>query len=291
MVSQMASTSPEFRFSSYSTAPSSPKAFGNPDDCFCYTSAPTSPTRAAAVYSHLARDIDHWKEEEEYMSQKFVKDFEFGLGLNGQKDLTKADEITDKGRINPSSTSSTLPPKSLHERRKERDLVPPPTRETRDLSPFRGDRGPSFSKTSISSPTSNSASSTTKRGSKKWRLKDLLLFRSASEGRATGRGSKDPLQKYTMLSSSFNKRTQDKNFVGSSRSLDNSNSSIKRGSSGHAISAHELHYTENRAASEELKKKTPLPFNRNGLFGCLHFNPAVRSISRGFNSYSFNQNR
>ncbi|KAL8094507.1 uncharacterized protein LOC141693337 [Apium graveolens] len=35
-----------------------------------------------------------------------------------------------------------------------------------------------------------------------------------------------------------------------------------------ALSAHELHYTANRAQAEEMKKKTSLPY-RQGLFGCL----------------------
>ena len=37
-----------------------------------------------------------------------------------------------------------------------------------------------------------------------------------------------------------------------------------------ALSAHELHYTANRAQAEEMKKKTSLPY-RQGLFGCLSF--------------------
>ncbi|ONK75651.1 uncharacterized protein A4U43_C03F19120 [Asparagus officinalis] len=178
MVMPRAPTSPDFHFtrstspSPYATAPSSPKPFGNTDEYFyCYTSAPTSPTRASAVRSYFTGDSEDW---------------EAGT--------------------------------------------------------------------------------------------------TASEGRATGRGSKDPLNKYTLLSASFSKGGggQDKKSSTSSKSME------RKGSS---VSAHELHYTANRAASEEEKKKTPLPYHRNTLFGCLHFNPAVKSITRGFNAYSFNQGR
>ncbi|CDY36649.1 BnaA07g04080D [Brassica napus] len=46
-----------------------------------------------------------------------------------------------------------------------------------------------------------------------------------------------------------------------------------------------MHYTENRAVSEELKRKTFLPYKQGWLAGanverCLGFNPAVHEISR-----------
>lgn len=151
-----------------------------------------------------------------------------------------------------------------------------------------------------SSPTPSTSSSSTQKSSwsKKWRLRDLLLFRSASEGRATGNRSKDPLRKYTLLPSSQssasilpptspNKRSILNDSKNASFRSTDSNGSMRRGS-GAAISAHELHYTSNRAAAEESKKKTPLPY-RQGFFGCLNFNPAINSIVRGFSSSSLNQ--
>ncbi|CAL9150120.1 uncharacterized protein LOC103992219 [Musa acuminata AAA Group] len=118
-------------------------------------------------------------------------------------------------------------------------------------------------------------------GSKKWRLMDLLLFRNASEGRATGNRSKDPLRKYTLLSppSSSNKKATTEDLKNSSFRSTDSSGSIRR----RRASSHEMHYAANRAASEELKKKTALPY-RQSLFGCLRFNPAVLSISRAFDS-------
>ncbi|THU52197.1 hypothetical protein C4D60_Mb10t01460 [Musa balbisiana] len=164
---------------------------------------------------------------------------------------------------------------------------------SRSLSPFRG--GVSFFKTTPNSPPATASTASLKSGggggggggSKKWRLKDLLLFRSASEGRATGNRSKDPLRKYTLLpssSSSIKKSVTEDPKNSSFRSTDSSGS-IRRGS-GHFASSHQMHYAANRAATEELKKKTALPY-RQSLFGCLRFNPAVLSISRGFNTHSF----
>ncbi|KAL3515253.1 hypothetical protein ACH5RR_022155 [Cinchona calisaya] len=121
---------------------------------------------------------------------------------------------------------------------------------------------------------------------RKWKLKDLLLFRSASEGRAT---NKDQFKKYSILKKSTDHQEDVKNS--SFRSTDSvgssSVSSSKRRSSGQQVSAHELHYTANRAVSEELKKKTFLPY-KQGLLGCLGFNPGipVHEISKGLGSMS-----
>ena len=113
------------------------------------------------------------------------------------------------------------------------------------------------------------------KGYRKWRFKDFLLFRSASEGRAS---DKDPLRKYRVLS-----KTTVYEDVGDSsfRSVENSGSVSKRRK---PVSAHELHYTLNRAASEELKRKTMLPY-KQGLLGCLGFNHGMGEISGRFGSF------
>jgi hypothetical protein len=88
--------------------------------------------------------------------------------------------------------------------------------------------------------------SLSKRNYRKWRIKDFLLFRSASEGRGS---DKDPLRKYRVLS----KTTAYEDVIGSSfRSVENSGSVSKRRK---PVSAHELHYTLNRAASEEFEEE------------------------------------
>ncbi|KAJ8625096.1 hypothetical protein MRB53_033626 [Persea americana] len=144
----------------------------------------------------------------------------------------------------------------------------PIRRGTRSLSPFR---------VSDSNPKSSSASSSSslKGGSRKWRLKDFLLFRSASEGRAT---DKDPLRKYALLSKKGSEDAKNASF----RSTDSSGSVSSSRRIG-TVSAHELHYTANRAVSEEQKKKTFLPY-RQGLLGCLGFNPSGSGLAKGFDS-------
>ncbi|XVF67609.1 hypothetical protein PTKIN_Ptkin10aG0135100 [Pterospermum kingtungense] len=113
------------------------------------------------------------------------------------------------------------------------------------------------------------------KGYRKWKLKDLLLFRSASEGRATN--YKDPLTKYTLLS----KKDQTGDVKSASFRSAESIGSRRRA----PVSPHELHYTANRAVSEEMKRKTFLPY-KQGLLGCLGFNPGpgMHEISRGIGS-------
>lgn len=121
--------------------------------------------------------------------------------------------------------------------------------------------------------TTSALSSSSLKGYKKWRLKDFFLFRSASEGRATG---KDPLKKYASL---FKKHEDLKSS--SFRSIDSPGSSVSSSRRRGPVSAHELHYTMNRAVSEDLKKKTFLPY-KQGILGRLAFNPAVHAIANGF---------
>ncbi|XP_011017232.1 PREDICTED: uncharacterized protein LOC105120650 [Populus euphratica] len=124
-------------------------------------------------------------------------------------------------------------------------------------------------KASVSSNSSSSSSS--RSSSRKWRLRDFLLFRSASEGYAH---DKDHLRKYSGL---FKKHEDGKepSFL----STDSSGSASSRRKV--PVSAHELHYTVNKAASENLKKKTFLPY-KQGFFGRLAFNPAPHAPGNGF---------
>lgn len=143
---------------------------------------------------------------------------------------------------------------------------------TRSLSPLRVSDVTFGSEHSVPQNINNSKlSSSSSKSSRIWRLRDFLLFRSASEGRAA---SKDPLRKYSLLT----KKNEDvKNC--SFRSTDSSgsvSSSRRRG----PVSAHEMHYTVNRAVSEEMRRKTFLPY-KQGLLGCLGFNSTVHEISKG----------
>lgn len=90
-------------------------------------------------------------------------------------------------------------------------------------------------------------------GSKRWRLRDLLLFRSESEG-----GSAQ--NKYTLLSSDEKMAAED-----------DKNASFQSTDSRRVKS------------SVELRKKTAWLYRRQqGIFGCLRFNSAVLTLNGGF---------
>ncbi|ONM59701.1 Pheromone receptor [Zea mays] len=186
----------------------------------------------------------------------------------------------ERGRsgCRPSSAAAAAPSSSRSRSR----------RATRSLSPFRGGSGLDAAAADDvddeSPPPSPRASSMIRgcgsgSGSRKWRLKDLFLFRSASEGRATG---KDPLLKYTALSSASFWHPH-----GQPQRLSSASMSMRKGR-GSAASAGDTPYaTINRAAAaEDVRRRTttatttPLPFHRNSLFGYLRSNPAIHSISR-----------
>ncbi|KAM7275863.1 hypothetical protein ACFE04_017729 [Oxalis oulophora] len=139
------------------------------------------------------------------------------------------------------------------------------------------------------SASTSRSSSTSGRNSKKWiSFKDLLYYRSKSEGRAN---SKDKFwsnisfspTKEKKISESLQKPKQkqtERKKSGLGRP-ENGVAAKRRGSSGHGPSPHELHYTVNRAQAEEMKKRTYLPY-RQGLFGCLGFSSKGYSAFNGF---------
>lgn len=135
------------------------------------------------------------------------------------------------------------------------------------------------------------------RGSRRtWSLREIFLPRSKSEGRQQQR---DEMEFYANLSSPDKHRARamgqgkpahkkmadthsDKttyiwspNRKGAQDQLHYISSPLRRGV---PISAHELHYTANRAQAEELRKKTFLPY-RQGLFACLGF-PSTPAFPR-----------
>ncbi|CAA2978316.1 Hypothetical predicted protein [Olea europaea subsp. europaea] len=296
-----ASTSP------YITAPSSPQRFGT-----LYYSAPTSPTRVSALYSAAATAVGGGDDTTNDDDAEFAFDFSGQL----EKSSLSADELFDGGKIKPlkppprlqnenkltDSPKSPRSPKKLfspRHRKKEfdpfaaaieqtqKENIQETSRRTKSLSPFRvsdllfdpdNNQVQEASKNSCavsssSSTSSNSSISSASSWYKKWKIKDLLLFRSASESRAT------ELKKFEGLKKNCH---QDHDHVVkncSFRSTDSVGSGSSRRRSGPSVSAHELHYTMNRAASEEMKKRTFLPY-KQGLLGCLRFNPSA-SMSRG----------
>lgn len=348
----------DFDFSSarstpYSTAPSTPKRFG--ELCF---SAPTSPTRASEFYRDFHDELAMIDERNSKTRSGFVSaipfdweetpgtpksprskakkedEFAFDFSEELEKASLSAEELFDGGKIKPlkpppgqklndeyARRKSHLAPKSPkspisqgkkiiqnalsprqkkhidpfsaaalqntskkteQERGRERLQTSSNSsrRSTRSLSPYRVSQYPweeeqqqqqntgQLATNSKALTTSSSALNSSSSKSRKWSLKDFLLFRSASEGRASDR---DPLKKYSTL---FRKHEDVKNSSFRSTDSFNSGSNSKRRG---PVSAHELHYTMNRAASEDLKKKTYLPY-KQGILGRFSFQP----ISSGF---------
>ncbi|KAL5992692.1 hypothetical protein ACLOJK_013611 [Asimina triloba] len=241
-------------------------------------------------------------------------DDDFAFDFSGQLEkppLTAAEELFDGGKIRPlqppprlqSPASSPKSPKrifrnafspkakkdfdpfaaaleetrkgSMPERGRERVPATNPShsvrRASRSHSPFREPEP------KLETPSSSALKSGN--SSKKWRLKDLLLFRSASEGSST---DKDPLRKYRLLPP-MKGREDVKNV--SFRSTDSGGSVSGSSRRGGRVSAHELHYTANRAVSDERRRKTFLPY-KQGLLGCIGFNPTAQGIANGFNSFT-----
>ncbi|WVZ21838.1 hypothetical protein V8G54_000382 [Vigna mungo] len=245
--------------SPFITAPSSPQRF--PTNSNFFFSAPTSPTRPTP-FSFQPNDFD--------------------------RPFLSADELFLAGKIRPLKPAPPTPPlrssspvTSPRSRKKDFDRLAEVTKETRrgrkeeeEKNQARGRQRVSVSGRKGSSrslsPLSNSKSPFLLASisfTRKWKFRDFLLFRSASEGRT----EKNPLKKYVILSK--NEEVRNSSF----RSSESSGSVSKRRG---PVSAHELHYTVNRAASEEMKKKTFLPY-KQGLLGCLGFNPGMHHISKG----------
>lgn len=133
-------------------------------------------------------------------------------------------------------------------------------RGTRSLSPYRvsvfpWDYEDEKQNTKEPSPNPKTPPSSSKGSSRRWRLKDFLLFRSKSESHATEKSS---FSKYP----SFFRKIQEDVKNSSFRSNDSSGSSRRKG----PVSAHERYYTTNKAAREDLKKKTSLPY-KQGIWG------------------------
>lgn len=288
----------EFHFESatttpYMSAPSSPKHFGLDPLEFYYPYAATPTSPAAAV------DDD----------DDFAFDFSGQLENNAQPPaLTSADELFDQGKIR-----TLRPPPSLRsphdapaatinrERNSPFSAFSPEIshsqspKGSRSVSPLRTGKGivdhfqtPISSHPSPIAAISCSCKGGGGEGSWKWRIKDFLLFRSSSEGRATGDMSKDFLRKFTALPSSSSSQPKLKKEGGgnvsrssSFRSVDG-NESVRQGSARCSVSPHVRHYTANKAAAEEIKKKTALPY-RQSFFSCLRFSPSLHGLtSRGW---------
>ncbi|GMJ12784.1 hypothetical protein like AT2G15760 [Hibiscus trionum] len=306
----------EFNFDStcsspYMTAPSSPQRFGN-----FFNTVPTTPSPLPSSYHRPKREEGF--DFRGYTSDGGCEDFEFDFSGHLESTSLSAEELFDGGKIRPLRPQQELlskdfdpfeaaietsrgrvvllnePPKGKQEqheqgniqwRQRGRERAHVVHKKTRSLSPFRVSDIMFETEETVACNTSNTKSYVDSilsaisfpKGNGKWKLKDLFFFRSASESRVTT--SEDSIRrKYGVLCRKEPEDVKNSSF----RSTESVGSvSRRRG----PVSAHELHYTTNRAVSEEMKRKTYLPY-KHGLLGCLGFNggAGLHGISRGIGS-------
>lgn len=130
--------------------------------------------------------------------------------------------------------------------------------------------------TTPSGSASSSRSSSYGRNSKKWIFLKDLLYRSKSEGRSN---VKEKFWSSISFSKEEKSSTPENTQKKRSKLKKSVNGAGKR--TNPPPSAHELHYTANRAQAEELRKKTFLPY-RQGLLGCLGFSSKGYGALNGF---------
>lgn len=294
MTPQSPSSTGEFVFDSattspYVSCPSSPQRFGNH-----YFSAPTSPTRVAASYRDhfLAENVDIVKSskipfswEDKYgagvlKNSRKNENIDFEFQLIGQLEepcISAADELFDGGKIrllkpllpemqidSPKIKNSVS---SIEKIKQDEDF------SIKETKKHDHDQPKNFkSSASLDRARSDLQNAKHNKSALAWynklKLKDLLLFRSISEGHK---------EKYGIIRKRCNEEVKNSSF----RSMESGGSVSSR----RRLSAHEWHYTANRAAAEEMRKKTFLPYKR-GLLGCLGFHaPVVHELSKGFGSY------
>ncbi|XP_054819508.1 uncharacterized protein At1g10890 [Prosopis cineraria] len=287
--------------SPYLSLPSSPKRFGE-----CYLSAPASPSRLSELVSEFEYfpttakhdDDDHGDysfafdvSRESEKSSVAAEDLFDGGKIKALKSPSRlvANEFASirSPLVSPRKSRSPMevindafsPKKKEMQERRGRDRTPASMsssnsgrRASRSLSPYRNSDYaweeeryvPQQQRISKEESSSNSralltSASGNSKSSRKWRLRDLLLFRSASEGRGS---NKDSLRKYSVAY-----RRPEEVKISSFRSVD-SPTAAHGSKRGGAKSAHELHYAMKKAETQDLKKKTFLPY-KHGILGAL----------------------
>ncbi|KAF3446695.1 hypothetical protein FNV43_RR11875 [Rhamnella rubrinervis] len=302
-----------------SSAPSTPKRFG--DYLFSAPASPTRMSELYREFEEFSISINDGyggssgsssSVPKEITAREDQEEFAFNFCVELERASLSAEELFDGGKIKPLEPPpesekgglkqgkkiirKALSPKrtavdgtskrSPNERGRDRApaLSSSSRRAARSLSPLRVSQYPWEEEQQVQENNNNkqqqladlatkeslSSSSSSKSSSRKWSLKDFLLFRSASEGRAT---DKDPfMRRYTVTP--FNKK-HDQDI----KNANSGSASRRRG----PVSAHELHYNRKRAAAEDSKRKTYLPYKQS-ILGRLSFSPAINAIANGFGS-------
>lgn len=271
------------RISPYLSAPSSPKRFGED----FYLSAPTSPSRffsqfededAGFAFSVHRESDSSPRSAEELFHGGVIKPLESAKSpLLSPNRVKKSPIAKGKKAIMEAFSPKNKKDSSLgNGERRGRDRTPASEfsssnsgrRVTRSHSPFRTsqytwvEEQQQHKQSQINKEDSVESVQTvsSSKSSRIWRLRDFLLFRSASEGRGT---SKDPFRKFPV---SYNKKLSEEGKGSSSPFRSSEIPRPRRKDSG--VSAHELHYARKKAESEDLKKRTFLPY-KQGILGRL----------------------
>lgn len=275
--------------SPYLSPPSSPKRFGE-----FYLSAPSSPSRLSELYSQIdyLSIIDQTSSTNKNNNVAVDHDDEgggFAFFVNQDKSknspMTRsAEELFHGGKIKPfEETKVVVEPRKQQnnvgvgfgDERRGRDrertkgtdssLNNSGRRVTRSHSPYRKsnyalDLEEQNIQLQKQEPriTKEESKSSSSKGSRRWKLSDLLLFRSASEGRGS---NKDPLKKHFV---GYKKSNNNVEEVKGSSFRSSESFSRKKGQ----VSAHEMHYAMKKAESQDMKKRTFLPY-RQGILGRL----------------------
>lgn len=154
---------------------------------------------------------------------------------------------------------------------------------------------------------SSSRSSSAGRSSKRWVFLKDFLYRSKSEGRSNNNfwsnisfapvkekksgGANQNIAKQKFINPLVGRSSEGKKAKGTVGAKKDGARKPANGVGKRRVppSPHERHYTANRAYSEEMKKKTYLPY-RQGLLGCLGFSSkgygAVNGFAKALNSVS-----
>nr|XP_043624516.1 uncharacterized protein LOC122596069 [Erigeron canadensis] len=129
----------------------------------------------------------------------------------------------------------------------------------------------------------SSRSSSAGRSSKRWVFLKEFLHRSKSEGRNTTTSNKNHKFWSTLsLRKPSDSKTEEIAATPKSTAKKAVNGVVGANYNRKARrSAHEMHYTTNRAQAEELRRKTYLPY-RQGLLGCLGFSSKGYGAMNGF---------
>ncbi|CAD5171757.1 unnamed protein product [Musa acuminata subsp. malaccensis] len=264
--------------------------------------------RPIKVHSHVLRPrplpplMDFGDEDDEEGEEKEWQEKEEGRGRN----------LTFRSRSVHRRTRSMSPLRSPRfQWQEDEDEKQEAVKEHEVFDPDPKEASPTPPESASSSRSSSSSSGG--RNSKRWIfLKDLLLYRSKSEG--SGRGNGKEKEKF-WHSISFSPSSKPKAPLPPSPATAGTSASSpaqeqnktkpsqrpangigrRRGAAAAAAaaaaspSAHERHYTANRAQSEEMRRRTFLPY-RQGLLGCLGFSSrsytTINGLAKALNPVS-----